>query len=110
MSTNLLQQLATATRPTAVKQLLKQLKATPHYQPITALYQSIWTMTYQQSSDPEFSSLSIMSRHSRVKQLDQSADQIALMNEQEDLIPKSLVPIDPSVVTLCQERSIELLH
>lgn len=78
----LLKKLATATIPTEVDKLLQLLEPTPTYHSVIALYQSIWSMTYQQASDPEF------------QQLTQLSDQIALMNEQENLVPSELAPIE----------------
>ncbi|MNJ83510.1 Leucine Rich repeats (2 copies) [compost metagenome] len=69
-----------SSNPEEVELGLLQGSNSPDIAPIIDLFESIWIMTYAGSSDPEFSDI----------QKGSLSGKIALMNEQEDLIPGEL--------------------
>lgn len=69
-----------STNPEEVELGLLHGSNSPDIVPIIDLFESIWSMTYAGSSDPEFNDI----------QKGSLAGKIALMNEQEDLIPGEL--------------------
>lgn len=69
----------------AIRKLLERRASQPLLQEWIGLYESIWHMTYANASDmPELEGMDL-------------AEQIVLMNQQEDLLPATLSPIDEVV-------------
>ena len=69
----------------AIRKLLERRASQPLIQEWIGLYESIWHMTYANASDmPELEGMDL-------------AEQIVLMNQQEDLLPATLSPIEEVV-------------
>lgn len=73
-----------STNPREIEEALLVGSNSGEIRQIIDLFESIWKMTYAASSDPEFKAV----------QNGLLADQIVLMNEQEDLIPAGLPKIE----------------
>ncbi len=73
-----------STNPREIEQALLLGSHSDEVRQIIDLFESIWKMTYAACSDPEFKAV----------QNGPLADQIVLMNEQEDLIPVGLPRIE----------------
>ena len=81
---DLLQELVAKIDTEEINSLLKELENTDSFDSVMELYNSIWKMTYENSSDIEIQKISQLSISHR----------ISLMNEQGDLIPSELVPVN----------------
>lgn len=73
-----------STNPREIEQALLLGSHSEEIRQIIDLFESIWKMTYAACSDPEFKAV----------QNGSLADQIVLMNEQEDLIPAILTKVE----------------
>lgn len=73
-----------STDPGEIEWALAMGKEGAYLGPILDLFRSIWKMTYANTSDPEFIEV----------QQGSLAQKIALMNEQEDLIPAELTSVE----------------
>lgn len=79
------QSILSGTDAKAIRKLLERRASQPLIQEWIGLYESIWHMTYANASDmPELEGMDL-------------AEQIVLMNQQEDLLPATLSPIEEVV-------------
>lgn len=81
---DLLKELVSRIDTEKINSLLKELENSDSYNSVIDLYNSIWKMTYKNSLEIGIEKISQLSISHR----------ISLMNEQGDLIPSELVPIN----------------
>lgn len=75
-------EILTSTDAAAIRKLLEARASRPVLNEWIALYESVWHMTYANATDMD-----------ELKDMD-LAEQIVLMNQQEDLVPNPLSPIE----------------